>query len=356
MNSAMRILILTPSVYPNISGNAVTAERWRRSLADRGISVEVMASDGLDSRLFLERLRNFRPELIHVHHAYKTGGLLLNPGVKPEIASLPLVVSPGGTDVNLDLPMADRKEIVLSVLRMARVVVVQSDETFRSLRQWTPDIAGRIVNIPKASMWFGDEPFDLRGVAACNPEDIVFLLPAGIRPVKRNLECLDAMKRVWEIRPKTRFIAAGPAVDAGYAKAFENGMNAFSAFARWILHIPPAAMRQAYGASDVVLNASSSEGLSNSLLEAVMAGRPVLASDIPANRQVVAGREGDRPAGLLFDPGDPGDFLRKALTLIDDHSLRTTLGAAARLQKARIPSPDDEAVLLIAAYQRALQN
>ena len=38
----MHILILTPTTLPSITGNAITAERWRRSLQGKGIGVTVM--------------------------------------------------------------------------------------------------------------------------------------------------------------------------------------------------------------------------------------------------------------------------------------------------------------------------
>jgi glycosyltransferase involved in cell wall biosynthesis len=303
---------------------------------------------------FLERLHAFCPDVIHVHHAFKSRALLLDSRVQAETALLPLIVSPGGTDINLDFGMADRRETILRVLRMSRIIVAQGAETARSLRQLMPDLLDRIIDVPKAAAWFGDEPYDLRGMTGCSPEDVLFFLPAGIRPVKRNLECLAAAAKVHAIRPGIRFAAAGPAVDSEYAARFESEVKRSSIFSSWIRAIPPAAMRAAYNASDVVLNASFSEGLSNALLEAVVAGRPILASDIPGNRQTVLGEEGNLPAGLLFNPNDADDFVRKAVMLIDETALRRRLGEAARLRKACITRPEEEAKGLMAAYEGAI--
>jgi glycosyltransferase involved in cell wall biosynthesis len=309
----MRILILTPSKFPSVTGNAITTERWRRALTDKGALVEVHSSENLDPVPFLECLQNFRPDLIHVHHAYRTATLLLDPLVLPKLSVLPLVVSPGGTDVNLDLGISERRQTTLAVLRMARVIVTQSFDTQRNLHLQMPELDSRIVNIVKSPSWFGDEPYDLRKAAGCGPQDILFFLPAGIRPVKGNLECLEAMEKVYQLRPRIRFAAAGPVIDVEYAVRFEHELSRLAAFAHWTRAIPPAAMRSAYLASDIVLNASLSEGLSNSLLEAISAGRPILASDIPGNRQPVLGEQGDIQAGWLFDPKDPEDFVKKAV-------------------------------------------
>jgi len=115
-------------------------------------------------------------------------------------------------------------------------------------------------------------------------------------------------------------------------------------------------MRSAYEGADVVLNASSSEGLSNVLLEAKAAGKPILASDIPGNRHPVLGEDGDAPAGLLFNLRDHGDFLRKALRLIDDPELRHTLGQGGENQTARLPGSEEEGLGLLRVYETALNR
>jgi len=350
----IRILILTPSAFPALTGNAVTTERWRRSLTSKGMAVEVLPVDGSDRLALPELLQRFRPDLIHVHHASKSASLLINWQAGLETISLPLVVSPGGTDINLDFSEPGRKESIVRVLTMARVIVTQSLEMSENLSRQIPAVAGKIVNVPKASSWFGDEFCDIRKIADCRPGEILFFLPAGLRPVKGNLECLLGMERVHQMRAGIRFIAAGPPIDLEYARRFENEVDRLSAFATWIRAIPPAAMRSAYEASDIVLNTSFSEGLSNSLLEAMAALRPFLASDIPGNRRLVPSGDGQIQAGCYFNPHSPEDFVGKAVHLIDDPSFRNSLREAARLQKSKLPTPEQEADGLISAYQRAL--
>jgi L-malate glycosyltransferase len=352
----MRILILTPSAFPALTGNAVTTERWRRSLTGKGMAVEVLPVDGSDRLALPELLQRFRPDLIHVHHASKGGGLLMNEQAGLETLSLPLIVSPGGTDINMDFSEPGRKESIMRILMMARVIVTQSLEMSETLSRQMPAVAGKIVNIPKASCWFGDDFCDLRKIADCRQGDILFFLPAGIRPVKGNLECLLGMERVHLMRAGIRFVAAGPAIDLEYAQQFERNINRLSAFAAWIRAIPLAAMRSAYEASDIVLNASFSEGLSNSMLEAMAAGRPFLASDIPGNRQLALSETSKGLSGFLFNPHDVRDFTNKAVQLTDDAQLRISLGNAARLKRDGMPTPEEEADGLIAAYRLALSS
>jgi glycosyltransferase involved in cell wall biosynthesis len=61
-------------------------------------------------------------------------------------------------------------------------------------------------------------------------------------------------------------------------------------------------------------------------LEAMAAGRPVVSSDLPELREVVA----DGETGLLFKPGDKAALARQTRALLDHTGLRRRLGAAAR--------------------------
>lgn len=349
----MRVLILSPSLFPEISGNAVTVERWRRSLGATGMAVDVACSKGLQPAVLIERLRSFRPDILHAHHLYKAGAALMDAEVAPHLP--PVVVSPGGTDLNIDLELGERKRMALQVLETARAIVVQSAETARRIAQHFPDLATPVTFVPKAVCWFGDDPYELRSALDCGRGDIVFFLPAGIRPVKGNLECLERMRQLHRLRPTVRFAAAGPAIDPEYASRFAGEINRLRSFARWIEPLPSKAMHSAYREADVVLNASLSEGLSNSVIEGIAAGRPILASDIPGNREPVLGSGKGPPAGILFNPHDPEDFVRSAMRLVDDEHLRGSLADAALMRSAELPRLEDEASGLLAAYRAALK-
>lgn len=76
----------------------------------------------------------------------------------------------------------------------------------------------------------------------------------------------------------------------------------------------------------VILETNNQDGIANALLEAMASGLALVASDIPAFREVV--QSGTN--GLLVPPGD-SDALADALqALAQDSGLRSRLGAAAR--------------------------
>lgn len=78
--------------------------------------------------------------------------------------------------------------------------------------------------------------------------------------------------------------------------------------------------------SDVFVLPSLSEGFSLAYLEALAAGLPVIASDIPENREV----DPDSRATLFFETGNPRALAERIEKLATDANLRQELGKHAR--------------------------
>lgn len=70
------------------------------------------------------------------------------------------------------------------------------------------------------------------------------------------------------------------------------------------------------------------EGLPKSALEAMAAGKPLVATDIPGCREAVI----DGETGFLVPPRNPAKLAEAIKTLIDSPQLRKDFGAAARLR------------------------
>lgn len=358
MKRSLRILILTPTTFPNISGNAISTERWRQSLIKKGLSVQVVAAEHLDADDLIESLENSKPDVVHAHHISRAGALLLDNKIAQRFARLPLVISPAGTDILFqEGRLHDLETIIAQVCKRASVIVTQGEWVTERLSALIPDVKDKIMYVPKSFAWFGDDNFDLRKFAGWSSEHFVFFLPAGIRPVKRNLETLLAIARIHEMRPHIRLALAGPSIDQEYGARFQEEVERHSEWARWIPIIPSASIHSAYTSADAVINSSSSEGLSNSVIEAIAAGKPVLASDIPGNRWPIKGEGGAASeCGLLFDVLDINDFIKHALKIVDDGALRNELSKAAMDRASKWPNPDEEASGLIQAYEEAVRR
>ena len=101
----------------------------------------------------------------------------------------------------------------------------------------------------------------------------------------------------------------------------------------------------------VVLNTSTSEGMCNSLLEAMLVGTPVLARANPGNAALLG--HGDA-IGLLFETED--ELVQRAEALLADAALGARLAQAAAAHIARHHSVQAETEGYRAALQHALDS
>lgn len=83
-------------------------------------------------------------------------------------------------------------------------------------------------------------------------------------------------------------------------------------------------------ASDVAISSSHEEGFSNSVLEGMAAGLPLIVTDVGGNAEAVL----DRETGLVVPARDPARLSAAIVELANDASLRRRYGAAG-LQRVR---------------------
>ncbi|WP_245764651.1 glycosyltransferase [Planctomicrobium piriforme] len=99
---------------------------------------------------------------------------------------------------------------------------------------------------------------------------------------------------------------------------------------------------------DVFWLGSQFEGMSNSLMEAMACGRPVVVSDIPPNRELVQhGVE-----GWIVNPGDSVGFAQYTLRLLQEPELFTRMGQAGAQKMQAAYSVDR----MVARYAELLAN
>ena len=103
-------------------------------------------------------------------------------------------------------------------------------------------------------------------------------------------------------------------------------------------------------ASDVFVLPSATEGLSNSLLEALSCGLPVLATSVGGTPDVISHEKN----GFLIPPDDLSALQVGLITLLSDPSLRTRLGSGGRQRILTAYSLDSVAVSLDALYSSLL--
>jgi len=313
LEQKVQILLVVPRQDP-ATGNWVTARRFRDGLEARGhkvFFVEV-ALDETDSRSLREAARHADAALLL--HAYRSGRPWLEAGL---VGSLPFGVLMTGTDINFGIDDSAQAGFIDRVLQQATAIFVQSRQAFGALQKRAPHVAGRLSYLaPGVSL--GHSSYPLRQKQGVGAHDVVFLCPAGIRPVKGVLGLLGLFDRVARLRRGFRVLFCGPLLERGYGRRFEAAL-AHRPWSGYLGVIPPEAMAAAMREADVILNNSRAEGLSNALMEATVLGVPILARDIEGNADVVV------PGcnGLLY--ADLKSFCRHSLELIDSPELRRRL-------------------------------
>ena len=317
----IRAALLAPFRTGSARGNAITVDRVARSLLARGVDLRVWDLSTQPEPRVTAEVEDYRPELIHAFHARRTGPLALSLARRLEV---PLVVTLTGTDANHDLVDPEHALLVRGVLEGAEVITAFHTSIVERVAASAPEHGGRCVVIPQSVDLPRTAPFDLAARWPLPPDRLLFLMPAGIRPVKGLRVPLAPLDALAAADARVRLAYVGPVLDDDEGKALEHELTR-RPWARYLGPAPHAEIASLLEQADVVLNCSVSEGgMANGLLEALAMRRAVLASDIDGNRALV---EHD-VTGLLFR--DPADLLHQAARLAGDPALRARLGAAGQ--------------------------
>lgn len=140
---------------------------------------------------------------------------------------------------------------------------------------------------------------------------------------KRVEDLIWAVETLRQIRTQLYLVIVGDGPERQHLEEFTRNIGA-SNFVRFLGHREDTS--QWMRLFDVFCLASSFEGMSNSIMEAMSYGKPVIASDIPPNRELVVQDQ----TGFLPKLADSVGFMQFMRVLIDDPALRDRLGAAGR--------------------------
>ncbi len=111
---------------------------------------------------------------------------------------------------------------------------------------------------------------------------------------------------------------------------------ALRASIRFLGHVPSADLPRWYATGDIFVSpASGNESFGIVLLEAMAAGRPVVASDIPGYRSVIQPGENAE----AFPPGDVASLARALVRLIEDPARRAELALRGRARALEFAWP-----------------
>lgn len=167
---------------------------------------------------------------------------------------------------------------------------------------------------------------------------------ARIDPIKDILSLLRAAAIVRDAISEVRFIVYGSvSVPKYYEECLqlkkELDLDTHFIFAGHTTDIPAA-----YQSGDVVVLSSISEAFPYSVVEAMMEGKPVVATDVGGIREALA------DTGITVEPRNPQKLAEGMIKLLKDANLRETLGAEARERALNYFSLDNIMALYLKSY------
>lgn len=117
-------------------------------------------------------------------------------------------------------------------------------------------------------------------------------------------------------------------VIAGFGEmedAIRNWITSYNLFEITEIHIKPDYLPSLYSSSDVFFNSSLNEGLSNSIMEAMANGMPVVATNTgDIKKQIIHGE-----SGFISEVGDYESLGQQLKTLCENYSTRIAFGQVA---------------------------
>jgi len=155
------------------------------------------------------------------------------------------------------------------------------------------------------------------------PDHLVFGFTGRIEPVKSLDLLLTAFVNVLKVHPEARLLLAG---EGSQRADLENqaknlGIDQAVIWTGFRADIP-----NLLAAMDIYVQPSLNEGLSLSILEAMSAGKALIATDVGGARELLC----DRNTGLLIQPGSVQALSDAMSELCANQQLRTQLGESAR--------------------------
>jgi glycosyltransferase involved in cell wall biosynthesis len=221
----------------------------------------------------------------------------------------------------------------LAVLyRLARRVVAVSRQTEAALRRdlgLSPPRLTCVVNGVDVTR-FGSLPRTDEARRACGagPDDFLILNIGRLESQKRQNVLIEALALLARDLPRARLAVAGT---GGLGQGLERMARTLGVAERVRFLGARDDIPALLGAADMVAVASVWEGTSLSLMESMAAARPIAATDIPGNRELLG------PDEARLVPADDAPAMARAMAEIAaDPAMAARLGQAARDKALRL--------------------
>ena len=285
-----------------------------------GISTRVIPNQGPFDLVWLwQFIRLIQKEHVKLIHAHEFDAIV-HGTLAAAIAGIPIVATVHGK--NYYWQKGVRRVAYRLVSRYARMVAVSRDlKNF--LTESTGVLPARLRVVYNGTDSFPDigpdEQIELRHEIGLNGEDQVVGAVGSLYPVKGHRHLIDAVPASIQACPRTKFIIIGRGDQETQLKnqAKELGIDRYVHFLGLRQDIP-----RLLSIMDVFVLPSLSEGLSVATLEAMASGKPVVATRVGGNPELVV--EGE--TGFLVPSEDNRALAEGIVTLLLDSARARSMG------------------------------
>ena len=316
---------LDPAIFENyiftyVRGGALA----RRVDPTRCRVVELGDKLGGDYRLYFKLAREFRRYRIHIAHTH-SWATVMEGIIGARLARVPIIIhgEHGTMKTETKLHIQIQRALWHSTDQMLAVSNVLRENLQRQF------------NFPKEKIRVIANGVDLSRFALTRQSDdyktrlglpanaLVFGAIGRVVPVKAYPTLLQAAKLIFDEIPMAHLVMVGdgPQLEALVQLAEEYQIAARVHFLGARKDVP-----EILRAFDVFVLSSESEGMSNTILEAMASARPVVATAVGGNPELVV----DRETGLLVPPHDPPAMAAAIMKLLRDTELCRQMGWLGR--------------------------
>ncbi|NLU79202.1 glycosyltransferase family 4 protein [Micromonospora sp. HNM0581] len=272
------------------------------------------------------RLHARRPfDVLHAQYAYPNGLAVLRAA---RAAGLPAVVSVQGGDGHWVGTCCDtHRQLVRAVFAAAPALLIGSESFAAEVCDRHGVDPARFTVVPGATDTDRFAPSRPFGELSDPP---VLLYHGRVDARKGVLDLLDAVAKVRADGTPVRLLISGigPDVEATTSRVAELGLTDD---VEQLGAVPYETAHQVYARGDIFVSPTYAEGFSNTILEAMASGLPVVSTDVVGVRDCVRPEDN----GLLVPAGDAAALATAVRRLLADADLRTRLAARARRDVVR---------------------
>ncbi len=260
-------------------------------------------------------LHKQRPfDVLHAQYAYPNGLAVLRAAYE---TGLPAVVSVQGGDGHwVGTCCATHRDLVRAVFAHAPALLIGSPSFAAEVTDRHGVDPARFTLVPGAT--------DVERFAPARPADMgrvgdpVRLLYHGRVDARKGvLDLLDAVVLLLADGPRVRLLISGIGPDTGRVadRVRELGLGEH---VELLGAVPYERAHEVYRRGEIFVSPTYAEGFSNTILEAMASGLPVVSTDVVGVRDCV--RPDDN--GVLVPPADPAALAAAVRRIVGDHGLR----------------------------------